>query len=75
MSIPTLEEKLTALKVTPASDYERSCAEALPRGAYEIAVQRTADILRSFMPAGSGPAGPSHGTDQVVALGGDGNEP
>lgn len=45
MSIPTLEEKLTALKVTPASDYERRCAEALPRGAYEIAVQRTADIL------------------------------
>ncbi len=45
MSIPTVEEKLAALKVTPASDYERACADALPRGAYEIAVQRTADIL------------------------------
>jgi N-methylhydantoinase B/oxoprolinase/acetone carboxylase alpha subunit len=45
MSIPTLAEKLAALKVTPASDYERACADALPRGAYEIAVQRTADIL------------------------------
>jgi len=45
MSIPTVAEKLAALKVTPASDYERSCATALPRGTYEIAVQRTADIL------------------------------
>ena len=45
MSIPTVKEKLAALKVTPASDYERACADALPRGAYEIAVQRTADIL------------------------------
>jgi len=45
VSIPTVEEKLAALKVTPASDYERACADALPRGAYEIAVQRTADIL------------------------------
>jgi len=45
MSIPTLAEKLAALKVTVASDYERACADALPRGAYEIAVQRTADIL------------------------------
>jgi N-methylhydantoinase B/oxoprolinase/acetone carboxylase alpha subunit len=45
MSIPTLEEKMAALKVTPASTYERKCADALTRGAYEIAVQRTADIL------------------------------
>ncbi|MCB1746719.1 MAG: hydantoinase B/oxoprolinase family protein [Gammaproteobacteria bacterium] len=45
MSIPTVAEKLAALKVTTASDYERACADALPRGAYEIAVQRTADIL------------------------------
>jgi N-methylhydantoinase B/oxoprolinase/acetone carboxylase alpha subunit len=45
MSIPTLEEKMAALKVTPASPYERKCADALTRGAYEIAVQRTADIL------------------------------
>lgn len=45
MSIPTLAEKLQALKVTPASAYERSCADKVTRGSYEIAVQRTADIL------------------------------
>jgi len=45
MSIPTLDEKLQALKVTPASTYERDCADRLTRGGYEIAVQRTADIL------------------------------
>ena len=45
MSYPTLEEKLAALKVTPASDYERRCADALAPGNYEIGVQRTADIL------------------------------
>ena len=45
MSIPTLDEKLQALKVTVASDYERNCADSLTRGGYEIAVQRTADIL------------------------------
>lgn len=45
MSIPTVAEKLAALKVTAASTYERECAEKLPRGMYEIAVQRTADIL------------------------------
>jgi len=45
MSYPSLEEKLAALKVTPASDYERRCAAALTAGNYEIAVQRTADIL------------------------------
>jgi acetophenone carboxylase len=45
MSYPTLEEKLAALKVTPASDYERRCADALAPGSYEIGVQRTADIL------------------------------
>ena len=45
MTYPTLEEKMAALKVNPASDYERSCAELIPAGDYEIAVQRTADIL------------------------------
>jgi N-methylhydantoinase B/oxoprolinase/acetone carboxylase alpha subunit len=45
MSHPTLEEKLSALKVSEPSDYERSCADSLKPGDYEIAVQRTADIL------------------------------
>ncbi|MBP1823266.1 hydantoinase B/oxoprolinase family protein [Mycobacterium sp. OAE908] len=45
MSYPSLEEKLAALKVTPASEYERRCAQNLAPGGYEIAVQRTADIL------------------------------
>ena len=45
MSYPTVEEKLASLKVTPASDYERECMQKVSRGAYEIAVQRTADIL------------------------------
>lgn len=45
MSHPTLEEKLTALKVTEAGEYERRCAQSLPAGIYEIGVQRTADIL------------------------------
>ncbi len=45
MSYPTVEEKLNSLKVTPASEYEIKCMEKVSRGAYEIAVQRTADIL------------------------------
>jgi len=45
MSIPTVEQKLAALKVTPATEHERACAAEVSRGAYEIAVQRTADIL------------------------------
>lgn len=45
MSIPTVAEKLRALKVSVPSAHERACADRLPRGAYEIAVQRTADIL------------------------------
>ena len=45
MSYPTLEEKLAALKVSPPSEYERRCADALAPGSYEIGVQRTADIL------------------------------
>lgn len=45
MSYPSLEEKMAALKIIPASDYERKAAAALPPGDYEISVQRTADIL------------------------------
>ncbi len=45
MSHPSLEEKMAALKVTPANDDERACADALAPGSYEIGVQRTADIL------------------------------
>ena len=45
MSHPTLEEKLSALKVSEPTDHERSCADSLKPGDYEIAVQRTADIL------------------------------
>jgi acetophenone carboxylase len=45
MSYPTLEEKLTALKVSVPSEYERKCADQVKSGDYEIAVQRTADIL------------------------------
>ena len=45
MSYPTLDEKLAALKVTPPSEHELACLERVPRGAYEIGVQRTADIL------------------------------
>jgi len=45
MSYPTVEEKLASLKVTPITDYEQRCMEKVSRGAYEIAVQRTADIL------------------------------
>ncbi|MFI1034455.1 hydantoinase B/oxoprolinase family protein [Streptomyces sp. NPDC020951] len=45
MSYPTLQEKLTALKVTTATAYERRCAEAVKPGDYEIGVQRTADVL------------------------------
>jgi acetophenone carboxylase len=45
MSYPTLAEKLAALKVTPPTDYETACLARVPRGSYEIGVQRTADIL------------------------------
>jgi acetophenone carboxylase len=45
MTYPTLEEKMQALKVVPATDYERECIKKIPAGDYEIAVQRTADIL------------------------------
>ena len=45
MSIPTLEQKLQSLKVTPPSKYELECMDKVKRGSYEIAVQRTADIL------------------------------
>ena len=45
MAYPTLEEKLAALKVTKPSPYERKCADQLTPGDYEIAIQRTADVL------------------------------
>ena len=45
MGIPTVEQKLQALKVTPPSEYELQCMEKVKRGAYVIAVQRTSDIL------------------------------
>ncbi|WP_200930844.1 hydantoinase B/oxoprolinase family protein, partial [Microbacterium sp. Leaf351] len=45
MTYPTLEEKMSALKVVPATEYERQCVAKLPAGDYEIAVQRTADVL------------------------------
>jgi acetophenone carboxylase len=45
MSYPSLEEKLAALKVTEPTAYELACVEGVGTGAYEIGVQRTADIL------------------------------
>jgi hypothetical protein len=45
MSHPTLAEKLAALKVSAPSEYERSCADSVRSGDYEIGVQRTADVL------------------------------
>lgn len=45
MSIPTLEEKLRALKVSAPSEVETACLAKVSRGDYEIGVQRTADIL------------------------------
>ncbi len=45
MSYPTVEEKLASLKITPATPHELRCMEKVSRGSYEIAVQRTADIL------------------------------
>ncbi len=45
MSYPTVEEKLAALKVSPATAHELECIKLVSRGTYEIALQRTADIL------------------------------
>jgi len=45
MSHPTVAEKLDALKVTPITPHEQRCLALVSRGAYEIALQRTADIL------------------------------
>ena len=45
MSYPTVEEKLAALKVVPATEHELECIKLVSRGTYEIALQRTADIL------------------------------
>jgi acetophenone carboxylase len=45
VSYPTVEEKLAALKVMPATEHELACLPLVSRGTYEIALQRTADIL------------------------------
>ena len=45
MPIPTDQEKLAAIKVTPASEEELAAVEALSPGDYEIGFQRTNDIL------------------------------
>ena len=45
MSYPTVAEKLDALKITPPTEHELRCLELVSRGNYEIALQRTADIL------------------------------
>lgn len=45
MSHPTLQEKLAALKVSEPTAYELECLAKVGTGAYEIGVQRTADIL------------------------------
>lgn len=45
MTYPTLQEKLDALKVTTADEFERAAAAKVKSGDYEIGVQRTADIL------------------------------
>lgn len=45
MSYPSLEQKLAALKVSEPTEYELSCLDEVGTGAYEIGVQRTADIL------------------------------
>lgn len=45
MSIPTLSEKLAALKVTPPTAHELACLAKVDRGDYEIGVQRTNDIV------------------------------
>lgn len=45
MTYPTLDEKLSALKVSTPSEYELTCVGLVKQGDYEIGVQRTADIL------------------------------
>ncbi len=45
MSIPTVAEKLQALKISAPTAHELACLELVKRGSYEIGVQRTADIL------------------------------
>ncbi|MGD9528920.1 MAG: hydantoinase B/oxoprolinase family protein [Pseudonocardia sp.] len=45
MSYPSLAEKLAALKVSEPTPYELECLATVGTGAYEIGVQRTADIL------------------------------
>ncbi len=45
MNIPTLEEKLRALKVAPPTRNELECLAQVRHGNYEIGVRRTDDIL------------------------------
>lgn len=45
MGYPSLAEKLAALKVSEPTADELACLAAVGTGAYEIGVQRTADIL------------------------------
>src|SRR5215470_7691662 len=49
MPIPTLAEKLARLKPAEATAHEKSCAQALAQGDYEIGVQITNDILDEAM--------------------------
>ncbi len=49
MPVPTLSEKLQALKPAPATPYELECAKIIAPGKLEIGVQRTADILDEGM--------------------------
>lgn len=49
MPIPTLAEKLEALKPSLATAYERECADAITPGKLAIGTQRTADILDEGM--------------------------
>ncbi len=45
MNIPTLEEKLRALKVTPPTARELECVKQVRHGDYEIGLRRTDDIV------------------------------
>ena len=49
MPIPTLAEKLEALKPSLATAYERECTAAITPGKLAIGTQRTADILDEGM--------------------------
>lgn len=49
MPIPTVEEKLRALKPEPPTDFEQACMVTLRPGDYEIGVQWSNDILDEGM--------------------------